>query len=49
MERLEETAEIQAIQFINGNKYPFQKYPDTYGRGLIPQITLLTGNKLRKV
>ena len=49
VEWLEETAEIQAIQFINGTNIRFQEYPDTYGRGLIPQIMLLTGNKLRNV
>ena len=32
VERLEETADIQAIQFINGTNIRFQKYPDTYGR-----------------
>ena len=32
VERLEETAEIQAIQFINGTNIRFQKYLDTYGR-----------------
>ena len=32
VERLEETAEIQGIQFINGTNIRFQKYPDTYGR-----------------
>ena len=32
VERLEETAEIQVIQFINGTNIRFQKYLDTYGR-----------------